>query len=147
MNFCDHILALCQWMSTDDIDWGTLGWLCSSHSHRSHFTLKLVHHLLPTVKVLHCRNLLEHPFCPACGKIESNEHFLCCVHQSHLPFHIKILFDLRRFAQKAVTDPILLDILLEGIDTVLDKNSDFPLELFPPEYHQLCHSQSAIGWL
>ena len=133
MNFCDHVLASCKWTSTDDIDWDTLGWLYSSHSHHLHFTLKLVHRVLPTGKVLHRRNPLESPFCPACGEIESNEQFLYCIHQSRLPFRIKILSDLRRFADKAVTDPILLDILIEGVDTVLDKNSDFPLELFPPQ--------------
>ena len=90
----------------------------SSHSQCFHFMLKLVHRLLPTGKVLHCWNPLESPFCPACGKIESNEDFLCCVHQSHLPFCIKILSDLHWFAEKAVTDPIILDIRIEGIDTL-----------------------------
>ena len=47
---------------------------------------------------------------------------------------------------KVRSDPLLQDIMLEGIDSfILDR--EFPFARYPAKYQGLCRSQDAIGWI
>ena len=144
--FREHVIQSRQWSSVDEIDWSFLGKQCARNSHRLHFCLKLVHRLLPTGKVLHRRNPIESPYCPACGEVESNEHFLLCSHSSRLPRLLQLVVQVRRAVDPIQSDPILKDILIEGVDSVI-LDREFPFHLFPVRYQSLCCSQANIGWL
>ena len=43
------------------------------------------------------------------------------------------------------TDPILLEILFDGLTSWLH-STPVPTTVFPPEYHRLLQEQTAIGW-
>ena len=86
------------------------------------------------------------PYCPACGDLEDNDHFVLCSHPTRQHLHLSLLTNLRSRLDKIPTDPILSSILLEGVNSLLT-SQPFPLHLFPPSYHQLCTSQSNIGWI
>ena len=117
--FCEHVIQSCPWSSVDDIDWDFLGRQCARNSHHLHFCLKLVHRLLPTGKVLHHRNALESPYCPACGEIESNKHFLLCSHSSRLPHLLQLGVYIWHAVDPIKSDPILKEIFIEGVNSVI----------------------------
>ena len=110
-----------------------------------HFCLKFVHRLLPTGKVLHRRNPIESPYCPACGEIKSNEHFLLCSHCSRLPHLLQLVVQVRRAVDPIKSDPTLKDIFIEGIDSVILEreisippiSSSLPVPLLLPSQHRL----------
>ena len=53
---------------------------------------------------------------------------------------------MRRALDKVRSDPVLEDIMLEGIDSfILDR--EFPFARYPTKYQGLCRSQEAIGWI
>ena len=53
---------------------------------------------------------------------------------------------MRRALDKVCSDPVLQDIMLEGIDSfILDR--EFPFARYPDRYQGLCRSQDAIGWI
>ena len=144
--FHEFVLQSRPWSFCDDIDWEPLGSHLSSNPNHLHFLFKLAHHLLPTGKTLHRRNPLESPYCPACGDIESNEHFLCCSHPSQLHLHLQLVVQVRCALDKVRSDPILKDIMLEGIDSFV-LNHEFPFACYPAQYQGLCRSQDALGWI
>ena len=144
--FCGHVIQSCPWSSVNDIDWTFLGKQGTQNSHQLHFCLKPVHWLLPIRKVLHHRNPIESPYCPACGEVESNEHFLLCSHSSHLSHLLQLVVHLRRAVDLIIFDPILKDILIEGVDSIILDRA-FPFHLFPVCHQSLCCSQADIGWL
>ena len=111
------------------------------------FTFRIIFlRLLPTCKVLHRRKPIESPYCPACGAIESNEHFLLCSHSSRLPHLLELVVQLCCAVAPIKSDPVLKDILIEGVDSLV-LGREFPFHLFPSRYQSLCHSQADLGWL
>ena len=82
----------------------------------------------------------------AIGEVESNEHFLCCSHPSRFHLCLQLVVQVQRALDKVRSDPILEDIMLEGIDSfILDH--EFPFARYPTKYQSLCRSQDAIGWI
>ena len=105
-----------------------------------------IHQTLPTGHILHRRNKLESPFCPACGTLEPPSHFVTCSHTSRTPYKLKLISSLRRHLQRLQADPILADIALEGINSALTTHS-FPTTRYPAQYQVLITTQTGIGWL
>ena len=53
---------------------------------------------------------------------------------------------MRHALDRVRLDPILEDIMLEGIDSfILDR--EFPFARYPTKYQSLCRFQDAIGWI
>ena len=53
---------------------------------------------------------------------------------------------MRRALDKVRSDPVLKDIMLEGIDSfILDR--EFPFARYPTKYQGLCRCQDSIGWI
>ena len=127
------------------IDWSVFGRLCLRNSHRLRFFIKWIHRLLPTGKLVHRRNFRESPFCPACGNIEDQDHFLLCSHSTRKPGHIALISNLRR-SLSMFPDPCLADILLSGVDSLF---SGKPVDhrRYPHAYHSFCIHQTKVGWI
>ena len=140
------IISSRSWTYTDFINWSFFQSYCMRNSSRLRFYIRWIHQALPTGHVLHRRNKRESPFCPACGEYESHSHFVSCSHSSRLPLKVELLSSLRKHLQPIQSDPILNDILLEGINSAI-MDTSFPLSLFPPLYTRLITTQSHIGWM
>lgn len=141
----NHICQYYQWATTD-VDWTVFGQLCVRTSTPIRFYLKWIHRLLPTGKLLHRRDSRESPFCPVCGQIEDNNHLLVCAHPSRQIHYRTIMSTLRHATSKMHTDPHLLTLLIDGVDSVFTTKTPSPAS-YPPAYRPLCHSQNQLGWI
>ena len=142
----NHILMSRAWSDTEFIDWSFFGRLCLRHSHRIGFSLKWIHQLLPTGSVLHKRSTRESPLCPACGLLETNDHLLLCCHPSRKALYISLMSKLRRDLQSYSTNPVLADILIDGVDSVFSRTPLIPSR-YPTKFQSLITRQSNIGWI
>ena len=140
-----YILGSREWSFTCDIDWEFYHTLCHQESRRPNFFIKWSHRLLPVGHVVHRRNAKESPNCPACDTYEDHDHFLSCSHPTRHHLHRQLLRCLRTRLECCRTDPILCDILLEGVLSVLHSRP-FVYHLFPHRYQVLCQSQCSLGW-
>ena len=152
IHYSAHTQALRQYIISShdvpddvEIDWSFFKTFCLQNSFRHVFALKWIHRLLPVGKVLHRRNPSESPFCPACGLLENHTHFLTCSHLSRTPLKQHIISTLRRSVSSVHTDPILLDIVIDGINSFL---TDIPPSFhhLSPSYRSLIYSQQRLGW-
>ena len=69
-----YILRSRSWTDTDAIDWELLASFCTHNPIRLTFLLKWIHRLLPIGTVVHRRQSVASPFCPACGLSEGYLH-------------------------------------------------------------------------
>ena len=139
------IIASRNWSFTCDIDWTFYATLCNQESCRPNFFIKWSHRLLPVGHVVHRRNSRESPNCPACGSYEDHDHFLSCSHPTHHHLHQKLLLTLLTRLDSCHSDPVLCDIFLKGILSILHSRP-FAYHLFPRRYQALCQSQTSLGW-
>lgn len=140
-----HILRSRAWDATECIDWNVFGSLCTRHPHLLNFYTKLVHRLLPVGRILHRRSAIHSPNCPACGHPEDHDHWIVCDHDTRTHEKRVLLSTLRRFLTSANSDPILCDLLLEGVNSAL-LQLPFPCHRFPDRYQTLIRQQSSLGW-
>ena len=108
--------------------------------------MKWTHRLLPVGYVVHRRHARESPYCPACGEFGDHDHFLQCDHASRHDLKRKLITDLCCDLEHPHFDPVLCDILLEGVLSVLHSDP-FPFHKFSTRYQSLCQSQSNLGWV
>ena len=135
--FRSHFLASREWPTTTPVDWRTLGNLCQSSKHRT-FILKLVHCILPCGRNLNCIDPNASPYCPACGEIESNDHFLTCHHPS------RVVKKLASHIKKCKSDPDLCDLLLSAVNSVVT-GVPFHIHHVQPAYRHIAVHQSELG--
>ena len=140
------ILKSRDWSSTDYIDWTFFSTFCLQNTPRLRFFLRWTHRVLPTGHVLHRRNKRESPFCPACGRYESHTHFVICSHPTRMPLKVRLISSLHRALQSSILDPILSDIIVEGINSAI-LNTTFSPVRYPSRYQQLLWTQADIGWM
>lgn len=140
-----YISSRHNWPSEHLVDWHVFHSQCSRNSRILGFYFKLIHYLLPTGSVVHRYDPSHSPFCPACGDNETNDHLILCSHSTRIPYHIKLLSDLRRVLASISSDPILKDILVAGVNSYLTSQS-FSFSSFPARYLGLCVAQDLLGW-
>ena len=95
--------------------------------------------------VVHRRNACDSQYCPACGHYKDHDHILVCNHPSHHLLKQELVTSLWSCLDRNRFDPILCDILLEGILSLLHSHP-FAFHLFLVPYHSLCISQCNLGW-
>ena len=78
--------------------------------------------------------------------VDNTNHFVICSHPLRLPLKIKLISSLRQHIQTSTYDPILSDIVLEGINSAIT-NAPFPYSLYPLRYHCLLRTQTEIRWI
>ena len=134
-----------DWSSTSHIDWSFYSYLSKKNGHCATFYIKWSHRFLPVGHVVHRRNPRHSRYCPACGRYEDHDHRLLCDHPSRHPLNQDLIKNLRSRLDRSCFNPILCDILLKGILSVIHSHP-FPIHLFPVSYHPLCISQCNLGW-
>ena len=118
-----HICTTQKWGHSHYVDWAVFETLCTRNTRSIRFFLKWIHRVLPVGKTLHRRNPAESPFCPACGQLETQEHLLYCRHTSRHLYYQKLMTTLRTSVDKLPTDPILIDILIDGVNSIFTSQS------------------------
>jgi hypothetical protein len=111
----------------------------------STFLTKFLHQWLPVGKRVARYNSTFHPqeCCSCHHPLEDTIHFLRCPHRrdQHSPFRR----ELRLKSESLNTDPILMEILLEGLQTWLN-STPISRHRYPEKFQLLLIEQSHIGW-
>ena len=128
------------------IDWTMFEQILHHYKDKWTTIVKHLHAISPTGHIAH-RNDPHLPHeCPACSSpLEDNTHVITCSHASRLPWRQTTIHKITHYA-RAKSDPILLDILRDGLTRF---HRTLPLLSpadYPPRYSQLIVSQNSIGW-
>lgn len=112
----------------------------------STFLPKFLHRWLPTGdRVFRYDNAMYSKVCATCGcDDETNDHFLRCPGRKRWQSMLRI--DLRKQSEKLDTDPILSEILLEGLQTWLNGTNVVLSPRYSTRYRTLIQQQTKIGW-
>lgn len=84
--------------------------------------------------------------CPSCHHVEETQsHFLCCTHR--IAWRSSFQTALRKHSEKTDTDPLLQEMMLEGIFRWL-RHRPYPSlrSAFSASYNELFQRQADIGW-
>ena len=143
----EYYLDRFLWLESDfeQIDWSTFGSQYQKLQSRRKFLNKFCLYQLPTGARLHRRCPKFDDRCPTChAEHESDDHLLQCPSLSRKAWRK----DFRTSTRKSVEsflDPVLLDILIDGIESYFQA---VPMDStqYPPTYRQLVDQQSSIGW-
>jgi len=111
------------------------------------FLRKFLHGWLATGKMVSRYNATLYPKeCQSCQHpIEDQTHFLKC--SARADWRNKFRDALRKHSTTAETDPMLTEIMLEGIIRWLTETPyPNPHHRLPPQYQELHTEQSTIGW-
>ncbi len=129
------------------IDWHSLGTACNKHHEQRHFVVKLTHDILPTRNITTRYDPSSPAACPFCLSLpETRDHLVRCNHAVCHKWRGDFLRILRKRGEPLHTNPVLLDILIQGLDSWLRYQPEpFPAA-YPPAYRSLIREQSVIGW-
>ena len=127
------------------IDWKAYNQAVSRfHSQRIQIT-KLCNDLLPTARWASCYDSLTSEHCLHCGETEERDHLVQCSFAPHEKWRTELLSHLRATHDNPLTNPYLVDILIDGLHSWLH-HSHIDTARYPRRYHQLINEQSAIVW-
>jgi hypothetical protein len=154
-----YMQAKYKWTDTtiQGIDWAGHKQAVSSwtYAHRKEsltkspptFLRKFLHGWLATGKMVESYNATLYPKeCQFCQHpVEDQTYFLRCNARSE--WRNKFRDSLRKHSATAETDPILMEVMLEGIIRWLTETPyPNPLHGMPTQYQELHKQQAAIGW-
>jgi hypothetical protein len=112
---------------------------------RGHF-VKLCHGYLPAGKIAHRNNPNFPDYCPLCKHpAEDHQHILQCPDPSRKAWRKELLLLLSNKCDTLKTDPILKNLLINGISCWL-KQINFDETGIPLQYSQLLAEQRELGW-
>ena len=130
----------------ETIDWDVHRQATHSQIARRTHYVKLCHEILPTGKTVSQYGQGLPDYCPLC-KTPDNvfHHVLRCRHPSRRTWRTETMESLKKRCHQLKMDPMLVDILLEGIQSWLDS---IPMDItnLPNEYQDLVQEQTTIGW-
>ena len=129
------------------IDWPSLGAACNKHHEQRHFVVKLNHDILPTRQITSRYDQSSPTACPFCLSLpETRDHMVRCQHAVCQKWRGDLLCMLCQRCDKLNTNPVLLDLLIHGLDSWLrNQPSPRPRE-YPAAYRSLIQEQSDLGW-
>lgn len=141
-HWSDDILA--------DIDWGHFNRIISKYYDRRVTIIKHLHSISPTGHIANRNDRHLPAYCSNCPcLLEDNNHVIICPCPSRRQWRsdtIRHLVNTLELPERH-TDPILIDILRDGIIRYHQSDPDPPpLAAYPERYHPLIISQTAIGW-
>ena len=141
-----HIFKRNEWPPNVSIDWTNFELFTKQIPSNPKFFVKFIHRILPSGKIAHRNNPSYSSLCPACNTHETNDHVFQCTHLTRIPLKQKLMSTARKYLATIRTDPILKDILIEGLQSCIQPKP-FSFHLFSQSYQQLCNQQHQIGWL
>jgi hypothetical protein len=109
--------------------------------------VKLSHDLLPTRDVTSRYDDSSPMTCPFCLSLpETRDHLLRCSHDMCQRWRGDLLSKLRKRCDSMHTNPVLLAILIEGLDSWLRQQAPPLPSSYPGPYRLLIQEQNALGW-
>ena len=130
----------------DTIDWEAHRQATQAQTGRKTHYIKLCHELLPTGSLV-CKYGQGLPnYCSLCRTPnEDFHHVLQCHHPTRVKWRNGLLTSLTKVCHNIRTDPILLQILVDGLKSWLHA-TPFTTSEIPSEYLPLLQEQTAVGW-
>jgi hypothetical protein len=130
-----------------------IDWKSHSHAIRSvpipnrTFLIKFLHRWLPVGKRVHQYNPSIYPsHCPSCLlPIEDFDHTFRCPSPLRRRWQINLRHDLFKLFQRPNTDPVLPNIVIDGLFQWF-RQTPQTQQSFSPTYDELIISQGQIGW-
>ena len=112
----------------------------------STFLTKFLHHWLPVGKLVSRYDSHTYSMkCATCdAPTEDTNHFLRCTGRAN--WRSTLRTDLRKLSEKLQSDPILTELLLEGIQTWLVDSPMTTSPRYTQPYQDLIGRQTKIGW-
>jgi hypothetical protein len=131
----------------NEINWGQFKQIIQSFRKQHTTIVKHIHEIAPTGHIAFRNNQHYEPNCPSCEcQDETNDHVMRCLHESRSTWQTRVLQSIQTPHMEQCSDPILLDILRDGIQRWLRDEGQIPLASYPANYHTLILSQNTIGW-
>ena len=127
------------------IDWETHSQAISRNNPKRVHLIKLVHDILPTNHIAHHYIPERLPKCPSCAcEKENRDHIYQCPHRDRSTWRRKTLIAIRKVCETLQTDPVLTDILSDGLKACF--NSFLIQNNYSSSYDKLVDEQNTIGW-
>ena len=128
------------------MNWNSHKSALGKHNKSRQRIIQLLHGKLPTASELSKRLPTQVITCPACHQAdETNFHLLCCPNEDYKRWRLSFSRGLVKLCQSVHTDPVLVDILILGINTSFD-TVEFVKPELTSKYDLLISSQDSIGW-
>jgi hypothetical protein len=132
-----------------EIDWQCLSVTLNSQHSRRTTVLKHIFRHAPTGHIANQNQPHLSAACPSCEcDRENNDHVMKCPAPTRAKWRSDTLNSIQTTIEAPArkTDPVLADILRDGIQRWLRSESYLPLDQYPVLYHPLIDSQNKIGW-
>ena len=128
------------------IDWTTFAHIIKKYKNVHSTIVKHVHDISPTGNIAHRNNPYLPQECPVCGRhLEDNSHVIQCPYPSRAQWRQRTLDKLAKY-DNPDSDPVLIDLLQDGLRRYHQKLEP-PSEVdYPAEYQQVVREQTKIGW-
>ena len=143
-----YMISKFHWQETTIqlIDWDNYTAIIRKYRDRRVTIVKHLFDISPTGKIAHRNDPTLSHQCPACASpYEDNAHVLRCSSRSRQQWRAETLSHLQRL-DTAICDPILMDILHDGVRRYFLSDEPPPVTQYPERYWPLIHAQTAIGW-
>jgi hypothetical protein len=129
------------------VDWTSLGAACNLNHVQRHFVVKISHDLLPTCSLTTKYDSNSPAECPFCfhGR-KDRDHLLQCLHLECLQWRSVLLPRLQTCCEPLHTDPVLLALLMQGLDNSFHHQPAPTPQEYPVAYRPLVHEQTTLGW-
>ena len=130
----------------ESIDWEVHRQATYSQNARKTHYVKLCHEQLPTGQLVSKYGQGLPDYCPLCKTPgEDFHHVLRCQHHTRCEWRTETMDSLKKCCYELKTDPMLVEILLDGIQSWLD-GTPWDTSEFPIDYLTLIREQGIIGW-
>ena len=129
------------------IDWTSYQQIIKKFRPKQCTLVKHLHHIAPTGNISHRNDPHNTVGCPSCNiPIEDNDHIMCCPAPSRSAWRQKVFQQISNPSNSTNHDPILIDILRDGLQRWLHQEPPLQLTAYPSKYHRLITYQNQIGW-
>ena len=132
----------------NNIDWEAYRRGLNRHDKQRSTLIKYHHRILPVGKQVSKYDKKYSPSCPTCqDPIETQDHLHLCPHTTREEWRTSFMKTLMNKLDKIDTDPQLLDLMREGLHSVLfpHRHPDNAIKV-PTGYEDLAANQADIGW-
>ena len=130
------------------IDWQLYPQILKKHRQHHLLLMKHCHGIAPTGTIAHRNNSVYPISCPSCDTDqETNDHVLQCPAPARAKWRQQFLRKISLSGIGQPHDPVLLDILRDGIQRWFRSESPPSITEYPTLYSSLIIDQTAIGWV
>jgi exonuclease III len=131
-----------------EIDWPVYKQIIRSFPAQHTTLVKHLHKIAPTGEIAHRNNHHYPSECPSCDcEVETNDHVLLCSAISRQRWRSNSRTAVLNYVDRVLSsDPVLSDILRDGLTRWATQLPTPDPHEYPEAYHALIRSQNYIGW-